>query len=171
MTIKLSALIIPAFVNQLLAMASQLEKGAAHSGDDAALLSARLATDMHPLSWQIKTSCGQAIDAVGKLLGNPVSVTPDVTDMASARALVAATVAGLRAADGAALDAAADKPVALDLPNGMAFDLDGFAYVRDWALPQFHFHTAMVYAILRNQGAAIGKIDLLPYMMAHARKK
>jgi uncharacterized protein len=171
MTMTLSDLIIPAFINQLKAMGSQIDKGVAHAGDDgAALLDARLAPDMHPLGWQVKTSCGQATDAVAKLLGQPNSVTPDVTDVASAKALIAETIAGLRATDADALNAAASKPVALDLPNGMAFDMSGSEYARDWALPQFHFHTAMVYAILRNQGVAIGKADLLPYMMAYARK-
>ena len=83
---------------------------------------------------------------------------------------MADTVAGLQAIDPGAVDAATDRTIALDLPNGMAFDLSGRDYVRDWVLPQFHFHTAMAYAILRNQGVAVGKADLVPYMMAHARR-
>jgi hypothetical protein len=90
--------------------------------------------------------------------------------MASARTLIADTLAGLAKADAEAIDAAADQTVSLDLPNGMAFDMSGQDFVRDWVLPQLHFHTAMAYAILRNQGVEIGKIDLLPYMMAHARR-
>jgi uncharacterized protein len=171
MTMTLSTLIIPAFINQLQAMGSQLEKGVAHTGDDGtALLAARLAPDMLPLSSQIKIACAQSVDAVARLLGQPVSVTPEVESLADAKALIADTIAGLRAADTTAIDAAADKALALDLPNGMAFDLSGADYVRDWALPQFHFHTSMAYAILRQQGVAIGKADLLPHMMAHARK-
>lgn len=166
----LSNLIIPAFVNQLQAMAGQLDKGAAHVGDETALLNARLAPDMHPLSGQIKIACGQAVDAVRKLLGQPVSTTPDVATMAEAKAVIAASIAELKTFEAEAIDAAAEKMLAIELPNGMAFDLAGAEYVRDWALPQFHFHTAMAYAILRNQGVAVGKIDLLPHMMAHARK-
>lgn len=167
----LSELVIPALVNQLKAMAGQLDKGVAHAGDDgAALLSARLAPDMHPLSTQIKFSCGQATDTVLRLTGKALSETPEVTDMTSAKALIAETIAGLEAADTAAIDAASETIVSLDLPNGMAFDLPGAAYVRDWALPQFHFHTAMAYAILRNQGVPIGKADLVPHMFAWFRK-
>lgn len=171
MTIRLSEILLTALIHQLQAMAGQLEKGVAHAVDDgASLLAARLAPDMHPLATQIKFSCGQATDAVARLLGQAISVTPDVTDMASARALIAETMAGLQRIDPAALDAATDRTIALDLPNGMAFDLAGRDYVRDWVMPQFHFHTAMVYALLRNQGVAIGKADLVPYMMAHARR-
>jgi uncharacterized protein len=167
----LNDLIVPALVNQLKAMAGQLDKGVAHAGDGgAALLEARLAPDMHPLSTQIKFSCGQAADTVLRLLGEPLSTTPDVGDMAGAKALIAETIAQIGAADGAAIDAASDRTISLDLPNGMAFDLPGAAYVRDWALPQFHFHTAMAYAILRNQGVPIGKADLVPHMFAWLRK-
>ena len=167
----LSDLIVPALINQLKAMAGQLDKGVSQAGDDgAALLAARLAPDMHPLATQIKFSCGQAADAILRLNGKPLSETPEVTDMASAKALIASTIADLEAADRGAIDAAADRTVALDLPNGMAFDLPGAAYVRDWVLPQFHFHTAMAYAILRNQGVPIGKADLVPHMFAWFRK-
>lgn len=171
MTIKLSTLLLPALKHQLQAMSAQLEKGVAASSDEgAALLEARLAPDMFPLAAQIKTSCGQSTDAIARLMGQPNSATPDVTDMASARTLIADTLAGLAKADAEAIDAAADQTVSLDLPNGMAFDMSGQDFVRDWVLPQLHFHTAMAYAILRNQGVEIGKIDLLPYMMAHARR-
>lgn len=171
MTIQLSDFLLPALIHQLQAMAGQLDKGVAQSSDDgAALLEARLAPDMHPLATQIKFSCSQATDSVARLLGQPISVTPDVTDLASARSLIASTIAGLEQVDSAALDAATDRPIALDLPNGMAFDLAGRDYVRDWVIPQFHFHTAMAYAILRHQGVPVGKADLVPYMVAHARR-
>ena len=167
---NLSTLLLPTLINQLQALAGQLDKGVAHAGGGDALLSARLAPDMHPLSMQIKFSCGQAIDAVARVLGQPISATPEVGTMAEAKALIAATVVHLRAIDAAAIDAAAPNSVAINLPNGMAFDLSSSDYIRDWALPQFHFHTAMAYALLRHSGVAVGKADLLPHMVAHARK-
>ncbi len=171
MSMTLSKLIIPAFTHQVQAMSAQLDKGVAHAGDEgSSLLAARLAPDMLPLSSQIKIACGQAVDAVRKLLGQPAKPTPEIGTLADAKALIAATLAELNAANAADIDAAADIMLAIDLPNGMAFDLSGADYVRDWALPQFHFHTSMAYAILRHQGVAIGKIDLLPHMLAHARK-
>lgn len=164
-------LLVPALIHQLQAMQIQLDKGVAHAGDDgAALLEARLAPDMYPLATQVKFACGLAADAVLKLLGKPISQTADVTDMAGARALIAATIADVGGVDAAAIDAAADRMLAMELPNGMAFDLNGHDYVRDWVLPQFHFHTAMAYAILRNQGVPIGKAELVPHMVAHARR-
>lgn len=68
-----------------------------------------------------------------------------------------------------ALDDAADKPVVLELPNGMIFDMTGAQYVRDWALPQVAFHQMIVYALLRQAGVPLGKADYVPHMFRYLR--
>jgi hypothetical protein len=35
------------------------------------------------------------------------------------------------------------------------------SYVADFVLPNFFFHTSMVYALLRNNGVELGKGDFL----------
>jgi hypothetical protein len=40
---------------------------------------------------------------------------------------------------------------------------------RDWALGQFYFHVMTAYAILRNEGVAIGKADYVPHMFGYLR--
>ncbi|KAK5124452.1 hypothetical protein LTR85_001669 [Meristemomyces frigidus] len=37
----------------------------------------------------------------------------------------------------------------------------GLSYVQQWVLPNFFFHESMAYAILRNQGVPVGKLDYL----------
>jgi uncharacterized protein len=59
--------------------------------------------------------------------------------------------------------------VALELPNGMAFDMVGATFVRDWALPQFYFHAVTAYAILRHKGVKLGKPDYVGHMMPYRR--
>ena len=56
--------------------------------------------------------------------------------------------------------------MALDLPNGMTFDLTAEQFARDWALGQFYFHIMAAYAILRKEGVEIGKARLCA---AHVR--
>ena len=68
-----------------------------------------------------------------------------------------------------ALDAGAGLAIALDLPDGLAFDLTGEQYARDWALPQFYFHVVSAYAILLSKGVAIAKADYVPHMFAYLR--
>ncbi len=67
------------------------------------------------------------------------------------------------------LDPAAGKSLAHELPNGMVFDMTGEAYVRDWALPQVAFHQMIAYAILRQAGVPLGKVDYVPHMFAYLR--
>ena len=59
--------------------------------------------------------------------------------------------------------------MAIELPDGMTFDMTGEQYARDWALPQFYFHVITAYAILRHQGVDIGKADYVPHMFAYLR--
>jgi hypothetical protein len=51
----------------------------------------------------------------------------------------------------------------------MIFDMSGSQYARDWALPQFYFHLIAAYAILRNSGVELGKVDFVPHMFAYIR--
>jgi len=39
--------------------------------------------------------------------------------------------------------------------------MKGLQYLRQWVLPNFYFHAAMVYALLRHNGVEIGKPDWL----------
>ncbi len=68
-----------------------------------------------------------------------------------------------------ALDEGAERPIALELPDGAVFGMTGEQYVRDWALPQFYFHAIAAYAILRNHGVALGKPDCVSHMFAYLR--
>jgi hypothetical protein len=67
------------------------------------------------------------------------------------------------------LDDMAARPIAHELPTGMIFDMTGEEYVRDWALPQAAFHQMIAYAILRQAGVPLGKVDYVPHMFAYLR--
>lgn len=182
---SLTDLLVPTFVQMLRAMSAWLDKGAAHAtarGDAPdALLSRRLAPDMYPLAAQVRFPCFQAQEAVRRLRGEPVpAALAEVRregweagkrpgSLADAEARIAEALSLLGGVGSGELDAGADRPVALELPNGMAFDLTGAQYARDWALPQFHFHASIAYAILRHDGVALGKADLVPHMFGYLR--
>ena len=52
---------------------------------------------------------------------------------------------------------------------GMVFDMTGETFIRDWALPQITFHQMIAYALLRNAGVPLGKVDYVPHMFAYLR--
>lgn len=181
----LTQLLVPTLVNQLGALSGWLTKGEAHAAaygnDPEALLAVRLAVDMFPLHSQIRIAAFQAREAVHRLRGEetPAETSAlrthaatrqdDTGTLAEMQALLADTLAFLGGVAPDEFDTAADRPIAHALPMGMVFDMTGFTFVRDWALPQVGFHTGMAYALLRSAGVPLGKQDYVPYLFAYLR--
>ena len=181
----LTELLIPSLANQLSAVSGWLDKAEAFAAERGEqpdeLLKLRLAPDMFPLTTQLRFMAFQAQEPIYRLRGDPVpdallDVRQEGRDggeqpgsWAEARGRIAEAAAFLATVDGQAIDAAADEPIAHDLPTGMIFDMTGATYVRDWALPQVAFHQLMAYAILRHAGVPIGKVDYVPHMFAYLR--
>jgi uncharacterized protein len=163
------------FVQQARALCGQLDRAAtwcaAEGVSEADLLGASLAPDMFPLAKQLDFVVAQVLLPLRRLTGQDIADPAEAAGgLAAYRDRLAAAVAIVEQIDSAELDAAAGQAVAFDLPNGMAFDLSGADYVRDWAVPQFFFHVMTAYAIMRMRGVPLGKADFVPYMAKHARR-
>jgi hypothetical protein len=171
--------------NQLHAVSGWLGKAeafAAERGESPdALLALRLAPDMFPLTTQLRFLAFQAQEPVYRLRGEAVpeavlQVRQEGREggespgtWAEARSRVAEAASFLATIGPDELDSAAEAPLAHDLPNGMVFDMTGAHYVRDWALPQVAFHQMITYAILRQAGVPLGKVDYVPHMFGYLR--
>ena len=180
---KLPDVLAPTYVQMLLALSGWLAKAEAQmsGGGAEALLSARLAPDMFPLSTQVRFACVQAQEGMFRLSGRdfPASVNVLLDEgrnagerpgsIAEARARIDETVALVEGVASDALDVGPAMPIAHALPTGMVFDLSAEQYVRDWALPQFYFHVVIAYAILRAEGVELGKVDYTAHMFAYLR--
>ena len=181
---NLPNLLAPTYSQMLGALSQWLDKASAASGDAPdAIMAARLADDMFPLSTQVRFACVQAREGMARLNGEafPEEITVLLDEgrgagenpgsIADAQARIAQTRAFLEGCDAGEGDAGADpeRPVAHERPNGMVFDLTMEQYARDWALPQFYFHLMTAYAILRAQGVDLGKADYVQHMFAYLR--
>ena len=180
---KLQDALAPTYLQMLQALSAWLGKAEAQRPDGAAeaLLSARLAPDMFPLSTQVRFACVQAQEGVFRIQGQPFPASIKVLldegrnaaeypgSIADARARIDETVAVVNAAGLEAIDVDPATPIAHDLPMGMIFDLTAEQYARDWALPQFYFHVMIAYAILRNAGVELGKVDYVTHMFGYLR--
>ena len=167
---SLTNLLVPTFVQMLNRLSTWLEKADGSTGD--ALLSARLAPDMFPLSTQIRFACVQAQEAMcrlGALRDEGRNGAEHPGSIADAKGRIAQTLTLLEGLAPDALDAAVGTMIAHALPNGMIFDLSAEQYARDWALPQFYFHLMTAYAILRANGVELGKADYVAHMLPHLR--
>ena len=180
---QLTELVVPTFTQLLKTLAGWLTKAQAQmaEADADALLSARLAPDMFPLTTQVRFVCKQVFEAVSRLRGEAFGEIHEVLleegrnasgrpgSIADAIARIDEAQALLKGLAPGALDERADHPIAHEIPNGMIFDLTAEQYARDWVLPQFYFHLMAAYAILRSEGVELGKADYVPYMFQYIR--
>jgi uncharacterized protein len=179
----LTNLLVPTFTQMLKMLSNWLAKARAQlpEADAEALLSARLAPEMFPLSTQIRFTCIQALEAMHRLRGETFhSILDDLRTealnageqpgtIAQAQARIEETLELLAGLAPDALDGDEGRPIAHEIPNGMIFDLTAEQYARDWAVPQFYFHLVAAYAILRNQGVDLGKADYVAHMFQYIR--
>ena len=182
---QLTSLIVPALSNQLSAVSAWLDKAAAFAAergeDPEALLSLRLAPDMFPLTTQLRFLAFQAQEPVFRLRGEQV---PDAVlevrqegreggerpgTWSQARARLREAMELLAAVGPGEFDAGAGEAIAHELPTGMIFDMTRAQYVRDWALPQAAFHQMIAYALPRQAGVPLGKVDYVPHMFGYVR--
>jgi len=180
---SLTDLLVPTYSHMLEALSGWLDKAQQQLQDEEAeaLLSARLAPDMYPLSSQVRFSCLQAQEASFRLKGEPLpehlnelaragqNAGEEPGSLSDARAQIDEALAFLKSLAPDELDTFASQPVSIELPNGMIFDMTGEQYARDWALAQFYFHLNTAYSILRNQGIELGKADYVQHMFAYLR--
>lgn len=183
MPLTLTALLVPSYTQMLGALAGWLHKAQAQMppAEAEALLSARLAPDMFPLSTQIRFVCVQVREAMHRLrdedfpatLGALLDEGRNAGDrpgtLAEALARIEETRALLDSLGPDALDKEPDSALAHALPDGMTFDMTAGQYARDWSLPQCYFHLMTAYAILRSKGVDLGKVDYVPHMFAYLR--
>ncbi len=174
-------MLLPTYIQMLGALSGWLTKAETQRpGEEGdALLAARLAPDMFPLSTQVRFACRQAQEGAFRLQGQEFPPALQVLldegrnggerpgTMAEARARIVETLTVVEAAavQGIVVDPSVD--IAHALPIGMVLDVSAKQYVRDWAIPQFYFHIVTAYAILRAQGIELGKADYAVHMLAH----
>ncbi len=180
---SLTNLLVPGYAQMLRALSNWLDKAEKQLPETQAeaLLSARIAPDMFPLSSQVRFACLQAQEAAFRLRGEPL---PEALDqlaregrnageypgsLSDAQARIREALSLLDDLGPDALDAGAQQSTPVQIRNGMIFDMNGEQYARDWAVPQFYFHLVTAYAILRSQGVELGKADYVQHAFAYLR--
>jgi len=131
------------------------------------VLAARLTDDMFPLELQFRVALNQVLLALNQVADQNVPLEEvSYRSLAEVRERIAVVRSLIDRVD-LAQWADADTVVDLTLPNGVRFLMSSEEDIRDWIMPNFYFHVTMAYALLRNAGLAIGKMDFLPHMRRH----
>ena len=156
---------VPSFERCLTAFLAILDKAEAHAKarkfDPTNYLGMRVAPDMFPFVRQVQTFCDNAKNAPSRLAGVAAPVFEDKeATFAELRDRVARTLEVLKTLDAKAIDAAVDREIVF--PAGPAkFKMRGGDYLVHYVVPNFYFHLATAYDILRAAGVEIGKRDFL----------
>jgi hypothetical protein len=166
MSISLYHAIVPQYVQVLPSVGALVEKARAHCKEnglgDEALTDARLAPDMWNFAKQVTSACLHSAAAIAGAregeTGPDLEPAPLSFDALAER--VAGAVAYLRALKPEDIDSIGPQDTCFRFGERvMPFTVED--YLLSFALPNFYFHAAMAYAVLRNQGLDVGKRDFL----------
>ena len=166
MTISMYKASVPVFVQFLTSLSAVLDKAAAYAEakkvEPAVLLNTRLAPDMFPLVRQVRAATDHAINACGRLAGadmpsfaNAETTIPELKDR------IAKTIDFLKGLKPAQIDGSEDKAIKITFPSGATREFTGQSLLLTNSLPNFYFHCATAYDILRHCGIELGKRDFM----------
>lgn len=165
MTISMFAASVPVFRQMLTALASVLDKAEAHAAahkiDASVLVGARLFPDMFPLSRQVQIACDFAKGTCARLAGVEVpSWHDDEKTFPELRQRIARTLAFIDGFKPGDIDGSEARAIHMKTPQ-QELNFKGQPYLLGFALPNFYFHVATAYAILRHNGVQLGKRDFI----------
>jgi len=165
MTISMHKVSVPAFTRGLSSLKTVLTKGAAHAAakkiDESVFLNARLFPDMLPLTRQVYIATDFARGTVARLAGSePPKWEDNETTFADLIARVDRALEAVKAFTPAQIDGSETRPVTRPV-RGEPKTFTGINYLLQYSLPNFYFHVATAYAILRSNGVELGKGDFI----------
>lgn len=167
MSFDLYAAFVPT-VRQLLGALSGLvdkaEEFAARDGNSARdLMEARLAEDMWPLPWHIRSCWMHSGYALDQLAGD--QFTPDFTAIPDSweamRAMIGEAENRMAAATREEIDGIAERNIDFVLGGETRFTLPGERFLLGFNMPNFQFHATTFYGLLRMKGVPLGKRDYM----------
>ncbi|POZ61887.1 DUF1993 domain-containing protein [Chromobacterium alticapitis] len=124
-------------------------------------LQARLAPDMFPLQRQVQIVSDTAKGCAARLAGAEVpSYADDEQGFDELRQRLAKTSAFILSLRPEQMENGEEREITLKL-RGNEVRFRGQDYLCAFALPNFYFHLAAAYAILRHNGVPLGKADYL----------
>jgi uncharacterized protein len=166
MSLSLYAATIPTFQQILGAISGLLDKAEAFCAEKGIaaqeLIQTRLAADMFPLAYQVKSTAVHslgAIEGIRKGVFSPDTTAPPET-FAALKARIAETLTALEKIDSAEIDGFLGRDVRFAFGNNHR-DYTAENFLLSFSLPNFYFHATTTYDILRWKGMPIGKRDFI----------
>ncbi len=168
---NLYSITIPPMTKTLRALSGILDKLSKHADgkqlswqpagmQEEALLQSRLIADQFPLVRQIQIACDNAKGCAARLaeIENPKHEDTEKT-VAELKARIDKTIAFLDSLKPEQI--AGKEAIRVGSQYWGEKTLSGFEYANYYLLPNFYFHVATAYSILRKNGVDLGKADFI----------
>jgi hypothetical protein len=156
---------VPAFLRGLKVLSDLLKKAEQHAEQHGsvpdAMISARLADDMLPLSAQVQRASDTSKLSVERLSRVPAPKFEDnETSFDQLQERIANTIAYIESVADTEFAGSEVRTIKLNFGSFQP-EFSGADYLLTFALPNFYFHIVTAHDILRNQGVTVGKRDYL----------
>ena len=166
MTVSMYSVSIPVFIQHLNGLNTVLDKAAswavARKVNEADLLNMRLSPDMFNLARQVRAATDHAANAAGRLSGKELlKFANDETTIAQLKDRIAKTIDYLKNIKQNEIDGTETKDISITFPSGQTRQFTGQSLLLGNSLPNFYFHAATAYDIIRQCGVEIGKRDFM----------
>lgn len=166
MSLSLYAATIPSYVQVVGAVAGLLSKAEAFCQAKGIapeeIIQARLAPDMLPFTYQVKSTAVHSLGAIEGVRKGSFSpdMTPPPADFAALKALMDRTLASLEALEPAEIDAFVGRDARFTFGE-RHIDFTAENFLLSFSQPNFYFHATTSYDILRWKGVVLGKRDFM----------
>jgi hypothetical protein len=166
MSLSMHSASVPVFVRMLNNMLAWLDKAEAHAKarkfDPANYLGLRLTPDMLPFARQIQIATDHVKGCTARLAGvEPPRWADDEKTLDELRARIRKAIEYAQSIPAAKIDGSDAKDISVPAGPSRTFTFPGEVFMKSFSLPNFFFHATMVYALLRQAGVELGKMDYL----------
>jgi len=166
MSFSMYAASAPVFARSLGNLLKILDKAQAHAEakkfEPSVYMTLRLAPDMLAFPRQIQIATDTAKGCVARLAGIEIpKYEDDEATLDDLRARLRKTIDFVQSVPADKFADAEGRDVELPRRSGEPIRFKGDGYLVHFALPNFYFHVTTAYALLRQAGVEIGKMDYL----------
>jgi len=165
MPFSMHAASAPVFTQMLTNLLGWLDKAEAHAAakkfDANKFIGMRLTPDMLPFERQIQIATDHVKGCLARLAGQePPKWSDEEKTIEELRARVRKALEFAATITPAQLEGAESREIVLPTPRG-PLKMSGERFLVGFSLPNFYFHVTMAYALLRQGGVDVGKMDYL----------
>jgi hypothetical protein len=157
---------VPSYLQILRAVAGLIDKAEAFCAEKGQspqdILQARLTADMQPFAYQVKSTVVHslgAIEGVRKGVFSPDTTTPP-QDFPALKTRIVETVTQLQTIEASEVDSFIGRDMHFAFGDRQ-IEYTAENFLLSFSQPNFYFHAATTYDILRWKGLSIGKRDFM----------